>query len=275
MENVMFETTLESVKTKEGIEVPDKKIVLRTDTRQPLGIVGNRYEALPNRELFPKVEEALNKLGIDQKVIYEQRNNGARCFMYLDFPGISKEIKKGDVVSAGLRVQNSFDGSLKAGLSLFAKRLVCSNGMTASENITSITQRHTRNVNVNIITSGIKENLRQFNEVLIPFWNALNEYDVKDEAYHIIDELVPSREDRKEDPEVGRRALLPTKYREDIINRYNQSQFRGDTRNGSMWDLYNTFTEVATHVISKNVSDFSSRRYDQEIFKRFSEMVKN
>lgn len=275
-DQVIFPVHKESVRAVSGMHLPDQNLVVNSETGQPLGVVGRKYEILPNGLLFDRMSEALDDLGIEHEAKFF--TTGARSYMEVELPSVEyhRPRKVGDITRARLLLQNSYDGSLKAGIHLGARRLVCSNGMTAGESFASVMRKHTRNISADGLVTAIRKGLKNFTEVLVPFWNALEEYDLRPgEAGRIIDRLVPAAADRRNDDEAKAAAILPGRYHELVHQIYRRPLSAGDRRDGNLTGLYDAFTETATHAIANDVTPDRLRTFQNRIFTTFREMVAN
>src|SRR3989344_8403522 len=65
-----FPTTLASLKAN-GIDIPHRFAVIRTDTNEPLGIISDQYQLIPHKEVLEKSREAL----IQKKLKFEEKTN--------------------------------------------------------------------------------------------------------------------------------------------------------------------------------------------------------
>lgn len=128
--------------------MPDSiaQAVIRTDTRQPLGAVGQRYAIAQNTDLQAAVAEAAeaalprHALQDIQLKEYSSRGGAYTRFEYT-FPGLGADIRQLTGASTQLMfrigVANSFNGSGAIRGFAGAYDLVCTNGMVIGEYETS------------------------------------------------------------------------------------------------------------------------------------------
>lgn len=113
----------------------DLHVVIRTDTGQAIGQVGNSYEPFDNEAFFvPTAKALIEETGakIDR---FQMLDSGTRAFMRLSWPqdrniSIGRP-KVGDIVGRRCTLSTSHDGKWAGKFSLQLLRLICSNGMVA------------------------------------------------------------------------------------------------------------------------------------------------
>ena len=114
-ELVDFQTELRAIQVCGGRKIPDRKAVVRQDTNEVLGIVGNNYRIVPHQDvigIFEKVPDLTLK-----RVDSCQR--GAIMFAHFDIRDgdtpLRADVAVGDTVNFGLRVFNSFNSIFGVG----------------------------------------------------------------------------------------------------------------------------------------------------------------
>ena len=129
---------------------PDHSMVVRTDTRQSLGVVGSRYKVVQMKDAFGFFDEALgeNAAIIDSVGMI---NKGRTGFMIAKLPECV-EIVPGDEIERYLMFTNSYDGSTPVTCLFMANRLACTNQLNASmrKSKNCVKIRHTKNAKIRI-----------------------------------------------------------------------------------------------------------------------------
>ena len=74
------------IKTVDGLNIPDKYAIVRTDTNHVFGIASKKYEILKHTEAVELAEEALKNLGNFEKGKTRMAGNGARLYQDYIFP---------------------------------------------------------------------------------------------------------------------------------------------------------------------------------------------
>jgi hypothetical protein len=129
---------LKKMRLSEFAGVPandDLHVVVRTDTGQAIGQVGNSYEVFPNEAFFAPTTNALIKETGARIDRFQMLDHGTRSFMRLSWPEDRNLVigrpKVGDVVGRRCTLSTSHDGKYAGKFTLMLLRLICSNGMTA------------------------------------------------------------------------------------------------------------------------------------------------
>ena len=123
---------------------PDHHMVVRTDTNEPLGMVGNRYTVIQMSDAFDFFNDALGEgvACIDTVGMLNKKRTG---FMLAKLPECV-EIVKGDPIERYMLFSNSFDGSSPVMCLMTGVRVVCQNtqqvAIAGAKNIVKI--RHTK-----------------------------------------------------------------------------------------------------------------------------------
>lgn len=138
----------------EIVEVPDKFAVIRKhplkDKRDALGVVGNRYTPIQNREVFKFLDNLT-----DGGATYEtagSMDGGRKVFMTMKMPS-SILIDGKDRSDMYLFATTSHDGSFSLNVSLTAVRVVCYNTWRMARRASDFKHsiRHTANSNKSIV----------------------------------------------------------------------------------------------------------------------------
>jgi phage/plasmid-like protein (TIGR03299 family) len=140
------------------IEVPNFFATVRADTEQVLGVVGNDYEVVQNRDAFSFFDAIV---GGGEGILYETcgaLGNGERIFITAKLPGYIR-VGKDDVIEKYLFLTTSHDGFGSITAAFTPTRIVCNNTLHAALNNMSncVKIRHTQNA---------KERLMQAHKVM-------------------------------------------------------------------------------------------------------------
>lgn len=111
------------------IEVPDFFATIRTDTEQPLGVVGKDYEVVQNVEAFSFFDEIV---GASSGILYETAGalgRGERIFITAKLPDYIKVGRK-DCIEKYLFLTTSHDGTGSIIIAFTPIRIVCQNSTT-------------------------------------------------------------------------------------------------------------------------------------------------
>ncbi|MCA9310234.1 MAG: DUF932 domain-containing protein [Phycisphaerales bacterium] len=129
----------------DAIRIRSHKAIIRTDTRGVLGVVGDRYTPIQNREAFSWLDEVVG----EKLAAFETAGSirgGRIVWMLLKLPRELRIAGTDDISRPYLLVCNSHDGSRAFRVLRTAVRVVCNNTLTLALNIgegTGLTLRHT------------------------------------------------------------------------------------------------------------------------------------
>ncbi len=136
--------------TVDGIEVPNKRAVIRDDARIAIGVVGLRHTLVQNAEFAQAVESLF---GQAQAVIdvAGALSNGAKTFLLAKLPE-GFEVRRDDKVERFFLAFNTHDGSGSVTLLYSSIRVCCANTLSAALGSAShiVRLRHTKNVQAGI-----------------------------------------------------------------------------------------------------------------------------
>jgi hypothetical protein len=114
------------------------------DGWREVGIVSEDYLLVPNQDVRDMALEITDRSGVpwkESKTFFDGKR-----FVYAlttTSDGLSAEVVPGDVLSIGLMFENSYDGSRRLAVNLYANRLVCSNGLVLPEHFARLRFKHT------------------------------------------------------------------------------------------------------------------------------------
>lgn len=252
--------------------VPDCFGIQRDDTNTILGVVGDRYTPISNKEAFAFFDGVL---GESQAQIETAAalHGGSKVFMLARLPEV-QEILPGDKMEQFLLVSTTHDGSSATEVMFTNVRVVCQNTLTAAlrGQTNRIKIRHTANY---------KERMAQAERTLCAsksYWT-----EVQAMAKHLAETSV-SR------VEVGAfmDAMFPKKTKEDgndaqvekARNKFEQLLESGMGTEipgvrGSAWGLYNAYSEYLQYGRQvRGVSDDAAKvtkRWENIVFGNFGD----
>ena len=148
------------------IHAPTHKAIVRTDTKEVLGIHSQRYNLVRNADIFPQLEEALGQTFDTNGMLVSGHSdkNGARTLRTYMFPEHQVEIANGDKVSFELRAANSYDGSQTFGLMAGGFRYACFNGMVIGSAMANIKKKHTRHLDIEEVLRSLDTAMGKYQE---------------------------------------------------------------------------------------------------------------
>lgn len=151
----------------------------------------------------------------------------------LDYPNV--EVKKGDFISAMLRIENSYDTTKSLTVSMDALRLVCTNGMTIGSRLF---QSSTKHIGSETSHSVVKEMVHQVLD------NGQERFLEMNETFRMMSESKVTK-DRK-DQFIKSLGKYPNYVIDKVVGQIIE------TKPKNVWDLYNCITYVASHEMDRD-----------------------
>lgn len=231
MQNYDFPTKVVPVEA-DSIVIPYRFAVIRTDTNQPLGIISNRYQLMPHKEVLEKTREAL----IQDKLKFQERvnvtKNGAHCLIEYTFPDAKGEIRTGDFISLQITIINSYDASTSIRFLLGALRLVCSNGLVFGKELAYYSQRHTSGLDVTVIQEKFRDVSKYFNKRAVPTMGKMSNLKLSIEKSN---QLFEKYKDKN---------IFPQWLVDSAQEHYQTEEY-------TVWNFYNAFAYAISHGRSR------------------------
>jgi phage/plasmid-like protein (TIGR03299 family) len=129
-----YEVELKPLVTVDGTPVPMRKAVIRTDSNEALGVVGNAYVPVQNRHAF----SFLDAVVANGELTYSTAGalgHGERIWLLAKLPDTIRVRNTDDLVNKFLLLSNTHDGSTALRVMFTPTRIVCENTLRlASKN---------------------------------------------------------------------------------------------------------------------------------------------
>lgn len=147
-----YEVELCPLTTMFGESVPSRRAVLRADSRAVLGVVGETYQPIQNRECFGFLDGVVADEGIRYHTA-GALGRGERVWMLAKLPETIRVKNSDDVTEQFLLLSNSHDGSSALRVFFTPIRVVCANTLAAAHRTShgrGIAIRHAGDLNAKI-----------------------------------------------------------------------------------------------------------------------------
>jgi phage/plasmid-like protein (TIGR03299 family) len=239
----------------DGREVPDNFATVRADTGDPLGVVGDRYSVVQNREAFSFLDGLLQ----DGIMKYESAGalRGGRIIWILARMPSVDTIAEGDQTCRYLLWKTAHDGSAALEVLPTAVRVVCANTLRLAldNRQNGISFRH---------TGDMKAKLNAARVILSQFDKRFTLY--SEQARHLAETKWTDEKAREyiaalfpEVKEFGRsRSIRENKVAQVRANMRNERNSLRSIK-GSWWQLFNAVTESVDHDSRKGLKTAAHR----------------
>jgi phage/plasmid-like protein (TIGR03299 family) len=240
--------TVEKVSLEAVVDLIDHKPVnnhfatVRTDTNDVLGIVGNRYSPIQNKDAFSFFDTLV---GQDEAIYHTAGvlGKGERIWILAKLPDYIR-IGKDDLVEKYLLLTNSHDGSSLACAKLTPIRVVCQNTLSVAlaGSDQEVRIRHTPNAHARLEQAykllGLSNVLYHQLEAI---FNRMALTHVSDkELVEYVKALIP------DNPKVENQ-LRRDKIRDTILE-LHESGMGAEMSRGTLWGAYNAIAEYTDHI---------------------------
>ncbi|NDC22556.1 MAG: hypothetical protein EBZ49_00275 [Proteobacteria bacterium] len=219
MQTYDFPVSLQNVYTRDGVEVPRVRAVVREDNNLPIAAVSNRYNLVLHKDVMNAAEGFVQKLGTPERK-YMTSKNGAILIGEYTYANKTLAVRTGEVVGMRVYIKNAYNASMSVQFRVGALVLKCLNGMMSSKDMFSMTFRHTG-------TKGIE--FPDPDSVIYGFQKSV-------ESWKNLTDI----------------TWTPEVYREQLQRAINNNVIPKAVENvlsegHSAWDLYNQMTYYVTH----------------------------
>jgi hypothetical protein len=204
----------------------DYKALVRADTNEPISIVRNTYQVVPNSVLINQLMQEL--VGMETPFVVEPShsfvtNNKMR--LQIKFPELVVHDEESDI-PLSLYLHNSYDGSEGVRAFFGAIRDICTNGMVFGKSIAKAYHRHTSGFELGKISDSLSE-ITELMPSIQSRINVLIGTDPDEDLYESIEK------------QLGKRML---------------KQVHENTHDHpSKWDVLNAITYIISHVMDQRM----------------------
>jgi phage/plasmid-like protein (TIGR03299 family) len=224
------------------IDVPNNFANIRMDTGDVLGVVGNRYEVIPNTMAFSFFDGLVDR----DEAIYHTAGvlgKGERCWVLAKLPGYIR-VRSNDLIEKYVLLVNSHDGSTPTLAKFTSVRVVCQNTLSAalSGSEQSVSIRHTANAQQKM-EEGHKI-LGLYNSLTKQLEYIFNRMALKDitgkQLVDYVKTLIPDNEEAE--------SSSRTDNIREMILKFHESGKGAEMSRGTLWGAYNAIAEYTDHV---------------------------
>jgi len=247
------------------IEIPDYFATVRTDTEQPLGIVGNDYEVVQNIDAFSFFDSIVGgKDGILYETAGALGKNGERIFITAKLPDYIK-VGRDDCIEKYLFLTTSHDTTESITIAFTPIRIVCQNTLNAALNnhVNCIKIRHTASATDKLKEAhkmlGISNQLSVELEAVFNRWARVRISDP--ELKKLIQLAMSPNREVYEDIKNGKHVEFTSQFNNLVSGVFDYAmtspEQQESTTKGTLFGMYNAVTGYFQNV--KNYRDDQSK----------------
>jgi hypothetical protein len=211
------------------------------------------YTLVSNEELLDPIEKALSTEFDLQKIV--KIRDHAKFYIDYILKDVLFDLGNGDKVNPRIRINNSYDGSLKFQGMVGAYRLICSNGMVVGETFEKVKTMHTASV-----TNSAKAILEASVNIADNFKAAIEPYKELSKHTFKIDEL----------PQIVESTMIatdfPSKQQEAVLARFEEERNGIPGAKPNLWLVYNAFNFQLNHNENIGMKEHKKDKLDHELF---------
>jgi phage/plasmid-like protein (TIGR03299 family) len=258
-----YDVQLTPLATTDGLDVPLRKAVVRYDTQDVLGVVGNDYVPVQNREAFGFLDAVVAEGGLRYHTA-GALGRGERVWMLAKLPDQIRVKNSDDLVDKFLLLSNAHNGTAALRVFFTPVRVVCANTLAVAHQRSAgqgISIRHEGNLAAKIQEAQKVLGLAQrfYDDAQAKIDRLASHYPTPEQLKQFFAVLYP-------DPEEGKDNARAKKAREEL-HRLFEGGIGHDMPaiRGTTWAALNAATEYVDHHRpgrGKNDSDRASRRLD-------------
>jgi hypothetical protein len=214
----------------ESVAVPERFVTVRTDTGEPLGVVGGRYKVHQHKEAILRTATEVEKLTDNYTVKHVVE--GANIYSDFQFPEISlmTGVPHEDVLF-GMKLWNNHDGMHILLFQFYGMRLVCTNGMRHFMGIEQLKKAHVKSVSLDNLHVQLPDIIKAHQIGYAEMFNKLADKPMI--PGELIEEQLPPRLTKK----AG--EAYPEEY--------------AVTKRKDAWTQYQAYTRVISHAENQEV----------------------
>lgn len=216
-------------------QVKTRKVLVRDDSFEQVGVVGNRYEIVQNSVITGLVQPLVSE-GLLEIVNQGYLGTGSKVFIQAQMTQEYEIV--GETHRAMLTMMNSHDGTSPLAAGVTDTRVICQNTFAMAMEDMSTRLQHKLGINEQALK--ITETLDFVNERMKTYAEAANVLATTKATVGQLDRIIQSAYGKKENETV--------RNRDEIVNRF----FAGAGNEGAtLWDAFNAITEFNTHASGK------------------------
>ena len=270
--NLNWTVRQENIQTESGIDVPNKKAIVREDNNMIVGLHSDGYQPYQNYELMDLLHQVSGRTGLEVHKGGDFKNGGR---IYVQLKGNNLRLGN-DIIEGYLTGVNSFDGSTSLAFGHSNTTISCMNTFFRVMKGLQNKVRHTKSMSLKV------EDICKRLDVVLEEEKQTFKY-ITELSETRFDDLLKEKVTRKlfgikPEVDLNDEKSISTRTRNNLSRFYIDLNGELSQKGDNMWGLFSGVTKYTTHSYSKNdnteVKLFGGiGQVEQEIFSDLVHMV--
>ena len=235
------------------VTVPEKKVIIRSDTGEFMGDHSNKYKVVEHKELYSKFNEALRVaqlktgLPIDNVTVTDRvYENGKKTIREILFNDLQHIFKNGDKVTMRTDIVNSLDGTWAYQAFGGAYRSLCLNTCVfGGQKMYHEKRKHTVGLSISASLAKVQGMLQLHNDNGEKMSGWIDKKVTDEQVAELFAGTLAKKVSKSAELGVEGAKEINQKLLDYLLHRYNlEKNSLGDT----LWGAYNAATHWATHT---------------------------
>lgn len=233
--------------SRRWVDIEDKRMVLRSDTREALGLVGDQFEPIDNIHAFGIADPIIAQGG--EFVGCGEYERGALAWVQVKMPIDPADVVNGDTIMPYLLIVTGHTGNRSLTYKMTTIRVVCKNTLYAAlrgKTPQSGSIKHSGDIKAktDFATSLLEKHRIFFNDT-VGIFQKFATTTIKQPSVERYFKTIAKVEPRhyKNGEMIGRPGNMYDKY----MTAYHGSRHGAELGRGTVWGAYNAVTAVQDH----------------------------
>ena len=234
----------------EKILIPNKKVLLRDDTKEIFGVVSDRYQICQNEDAFDFVDY------IEDVTLKKAGGVAGFVWMIGELPEVTV---LGDKITPNLIFQNSHDGNCSIKTTICMLRMVCQNQFVAAFNNSPATISIKHNGDLNQKLESAKITMSNVYDYVKNYDTVANELVMQKVTPKKLDKIIEEYFAIPEDATTRTQNFILDR-REQFYDAYHAED--NNNFKGTKWGIINAYSDFITHEeFARKTANWETNRF--------------
>ena len=244
--NLNWTVRQENIQTESGIDVPNKKAIVREDNNMIVGLHSDGYQPYQNYELMDLLHQVSGRTGLEVHKGGDFKDGGR---IYVQLKGNNLRLGN-DIIEGYLTGVNSFDGSTSLAFGHSNTTISCMNTFFRVMKGLQNKVRHTKSMSLKV------EDICKRLDVVLEEEKQTFKY-ITELSETRFDDLLKEKVTRKlfgikPEVDLNDEKSISTRTRNNLSRFYIDLNGELSQKGDNMWGLFSGVTKYTTHSYSKN-----------------------